>query len=201
MIYPLPLHMDGRKATISDGFHSSKDVADGKAKRQHRGADFMYRRRLPVLFPAKAHPWGSRWYEIPQNYQVPALACENGIVLVAEKIKTGWWVALALGMEVSPAAAGGKALAYHHLDSICVHAGDAVRAGQPLGIVGGSPVGYGLKHLHFDLAVNCRFDLNRIKTLGRLDGLHIDPSAYVKAFRHLTLDQAWQAQGRVPGLV
>ena len=78
--FPLPLHADGRPGRISDGFHSIDAVHAGRAKRQHRGADLMYRKLLPT---APQHPYSSKWYEIPKpprlgGYDVPVLAVETG---------------------------------------------------------------------------------------------------------------------------
>jgi hypothetical protein len=189
--YPLPKHADGRKAQISDGYHSREDYSSGKSKRVHRGADIMY--WIPRLAKHRGkvdHPYSTGGYEIPRpsqlgGYDVPVLATETAEVFAVRRIRTGWWVGLHLG--------GGRCVAYHHLSFVMVAEGYAVGEGTPLGHVGGSPVGYGLLHLHFDYAVNCKR-----RNAERLDGVFHDPADYLKTCtRHLTLEQAWNGDGRV----
>ena len=189
--FPLPRHADGRLSRISDGFHSIDDVHAGRAKRQHRGNDLMYRKFLPN---SPQHPYGSKWYEIPKpaslgGYDVPVLATETGIVVAAGTLSTGGWVALDYG--------GGRGVAYHHLSSVLVTTGPVVGEGTPLGFVGGSPVGYGLWHVHWDMAVGCKFDRVRLAKLGRLDGTFIDGAAYLAKCQHVALAEVWGEEGRV----
>lgn len=184
-IFPLPNHRDGRQASVSDGFHSLADIAAGHAKRQHRGSDLMYRRTVKAD-PAKEHPYGSTWYEIPANYPTPALATHTGRVVLAENSVTGWWVVLDIG--------GAVGLAYHHLQNVVVRPGAFVGAGTPLGTVGGSPRpgDYGLWHLHFDRAEGCKFDIGRMARYNRMDGVFSDPEkTHLPGLRHVALPDGW----------
>lgn len=175
--YPLPNHRDGRLAVISDGFHSMADVRAGKAKRQHRGADCMYRK---AAASTPVHPFSSKWYEIPADYCTPVLAPETGVVMAACELRTGWWVALGFGK--------GRAMACHHLKGSLVTVGNVVGEGTVLGFVGGSPTGYGLYHAHVDYATDCGLAPARLKRLGRLDGKFVDPAEYLKGCRHVSLE-------------
>jgi murein DD-endopeptidase MepM/ murein hydrolase activator NlpD len=208
-VFPLPRSLDGRAPTISDGFHSKADLAAGKAKRQHRGSDWMYRRAKPGKF---THPWQSKAFEIPSDVQTPALAIWRGRVLVAGLIRTGGVVFLDHG--------GGLATAYHHLRGLLVgnrqvisrspyyevgqieymgkpelDVGDEVPAGYPVGIVGGSPVGYGLVHLHLDVATDVDIKNSTLER-GRLAG-RFQAMPSTRGWRLLDFEAAWGDQGRV----
>lgn len=196
MIFPLPKHNDGRKASVSDGFHAKGDMKYRNGV-GHRGSDVMYRKKAAS---APVHPYSSKWYEIPKpaglgGYDVPVLAVETGKIVAACKLTTGYWVALDLG--------GGVGVAYHHLQHIFVDATQVdgaypvVGEGTPLGSVGGSPVGYGLWHLHFDKATGCKFDANFLAKYGRLDGKFVDAGKYLAGCTHLSLVDAWGEHGRV----
>ena len=142
-VYPVPIAADGRKASISDGFHARGDMRFRNGV-GHRGHDIMYRK--PRSGPAH-HPWSSRWYEmIPHT---PALAAGPGLVFRAGRLATGWHVIIDHG--------DGAGTGYHHLAEILVRKGQIVTAGLPVGIVGGSPIGYGLAHLHCDVAQDGKF--------------------------------------------
>jgi len=47
----------------------------------------------------------------------------------------------------------GVLMLYGHLSSTCVHEGDWVEAGQPIGIIGDTGIATGI-HLHFEVVVN-----------------------------------------------
>lgn len=169
-LWPVPIAADGRKPTISDGFHPAGDpsVRGGAG---HRGHDVMYRKRLPT---APRHPWSSRWHYM--NPRTPALAANDATVYRAGKLSTGWHVVLE--------HEDGIGTAYNHLAELVpgMQPGLRVRAGEPIGVVGGSPIGYGLVHLHFDVAVGGRF---------------LDAARHMRRWGMLTLEQAWGAVGRV----
>lgn len=184
VVFPLPDHLDGRPAVLSDGFHTLDDVKARRARRQHRGGDFMYRRRARAEHPQ--HPYGSPWYEVPLpadlgGYDVPVLAPETSGVVLAEDSPTGWWVVLELGE--------GRAVACHHMRSVLVVPGAVVGAGTPLGILGGSPRAgdYGLWHLHFDRAEGVGLDVARMRRDNRIDGHFVDPLPYLASARHVLL--------------
>jgi hypothetical protein len=213
-VAPMPTAIDGRSPQVSDGFHSAADLAAGKSKRQHRGTDWMFRCKKANQPPS--HPWQSKWYEVPRGAPTPALAVWPGRVIAAGIIRTGGVVFIDHG--------GGLATAYNHLRGVLVgdvelssdganltdrialrggkceiRIGDDVPAGYPVGIVGGSPVGYGLVHLHLDVATGT--DVKR-STLarGRLSGTFVDPGKRVTGWRVLSYEQAWGDVGRVASI-
>jgi murein DD-endopeptidase MepM/ murein hydrolase activator NlpD len=163
-VWPVPVAPDGRTPRISDGFHRAGDMSV-RAGVGHRGQDVMFRKRWPT---APRHPWSSRWYEMLPH--IPALAAQEGVVVRCGRLDTGWHVIVDHG--------DGVGTGYHHLSELLdVQVGSHLRAGQPLGIVGGSPVGYGLVHLHFDVAVDGRF---------------IDAAKPMRRWSYLTLSDAWR---------
>ena len=169
-LWPVPIAADGRKPQISDGFHAAGD-ASVRGGVGHRGQDIMYRKLLPT---APRHPWSSKWYEmLPRT---PAVAANEGVVYRSGRLDTGWHVILDHG--------DGIGTGYHHLSELLpgTERGCRVRAGEPLGVVGGSPIGYGLCHLHFDVAADGRFQ---------------DAARWMKRWGFLTLEQAWAGIGRV----
>lgn len=187
-VYPLPNHRDGRQATVSDGVHTTEDVKAGRAKRQHRGSDIMYRRKAAATAPQ--HPYGSKWYEIPSDYDCVVLATHTGQVIMAEDSRTGWWVVLDLGEGIG--------LAYHHLRRVLVVPGAVVGEGTPLGFVGGNTAegAYGLWHLHFDVADAVRFDVKDMRRMNRLDGHFVDPELHhLKGLRHVPLEEVGGGYG------
>jgi len=171
-LWPVPISADGRKPSISDGFHLAGDTRFRQGV-GHRGQDIMYRRRL-LGPPVAPHPWSSPHYEMfPRT---PAIAANEGEVYRCGRLVTGWHVILDHG--------DGFGTGYHHLSELAhgLEHGARVAAGEPLGVVGGSPVGYGLVHLHFDVATNGRF---------------IDAAAVMRRWGYVTLEQAWGGIGRV----
>jgi murein DD-endopeptidase MepM/ murein hydrolase activator NlpD len=173
-VWPVPISADQRLPQISDGFHPAGNpkVRGGVG---HRGQDIMYRR--PRFGPAHApFPWSSPHYEmLPRT---PALAAHEGHVYRSGRLTTGFEVVIDHG--------DGIGTAYHHLSALLEGAerGQFVGRGQPIGIVGGSPIGYGLVHLHFDVAVDGRF---------------IDAAKPMRRWSYVTLADAWGNRGRVPG--
>jgi len=124
-------------------------------KPNHRGVDMMYRRNgasdrpeFPAGVPepdgAKAN---AQWFAP----LVPILAARAGKVWSVRRIPQGWWVVIDHGRP--------WATSYHHLKSVGVAAGDQVKAGQAIGIMGHNPntnpangtVDHErLRHLHFE---------------------------------------------------
>ena len=209
--WPLPATQSGVKPRISDGRHTRADKAAGRSGRVHRGVDIMYRRKLPAN-ARKAHPWGSKWYYIPQNVPTPCLAAFDGVVIAAGIIKTGGVVFLDHG--------DGVGTAYHHLRGVLVgehtfmsqgHAltpdavslgvpdiriGEEIKAGKPVGVVGGSPVGYGLAHNHFDKVEELDVEASTLGR-GRLAGSFQDPAKDMRGWDVVHYDVAWGDVGRV----
>ena len=140
-IHPLPTLPDGRAAIISDGFSAEK-TAD---HRQHLGVDVMYR-RLPHE-PAEL-PRGTKLFYMPAN--TPVLAAFGGRIWNASVTDYGHSITIDHGNapDIGPAVTF-----YQHMASFARpwKKGDVVRAGDELGIVGGSLTGYTLHHLHFEL--------------------------------------------------
>lgn len=169
-VWPVPIAADGRRPTISDGFHAAGDMRF-RGGLGHRGQDVMYRKRWPS---APKHPWSSRWFEmLPRT---PAIAAQDGMVYRCGKLTTGFHVVLEHDH--------GVATAYHHLSDVVPHlsAGTLVHAGQALGTVGGSPVGYGLVHLHFDVNIGGKF---------------VDAAEAMRGWGFVRLVDAWGTVGRV----
>ena len=140
-VYPLPTLADDRDATVSDIFSAEK-TAD---HRQHLGVDIMYR-RLPHE-PAEL-PRGTKLFYVPAN--TPVLAAFDGKIWNTNVTGYGHSVTIDHGNapEIGPAVTF-----YQHMASFARpwKKGDVVRAGDELGIVGGSLTGYPLTHLHFEL--------------------------------------------------
>lgn len=142
--WPLLISEDGRKPTISDGFHARGSVERAVG---HRGQDIMYRRRPPMPFASL--PWKSRAFEIPIGTE--AVAANRGSVFRCGRLDTGWHVIIDHGDHLGTG--------YYHLSELHpdVKRGVLIRMGQPLGLVGYNPIGYKLAHLHFDVAINGHF--------------------------------------------
>ncbi len=207
----MPIHQDGRKPRISDGRHTKADVEARGSGRVHRGQDLMYRRRKAARRPYD-HPWSSKWYEIPRDIRTPALAAFTGKVIAAGILETGGVVFLDHG--------GGIGTAYHHLRVVLVGQnvyvavgaslasgamsigapefgiGDTVPAGYPVGVVGGSPIGYGLVHLHFDYVTGLNVKRSTLRR-GRLSGSFQDTAKMMRKWALLSYDDAWADVGRV----
>jgi murein DD-endopeptidase MepM/ murein hydrolase activator NlpD len=60
---------------------------------------------------------------------------------------------LATGFSAVIDHGNGLSTGYYHLSDLHVAPGQVVKQVEPVGIVGGSPIGYGLVHLHFDVLV------------------------------------------------
>lgn len=172
--FPVAMHPDGRRAQVSDGVHTPADKAAGRSGRVHRGHDVMYRKPKSS---APRHPYSSKWYEIPEDCPTPALAAGDGVVFRIGALDTGWHVILDHG--------DGVGTAYHHGElslspRFGLRVGAQVRGGQPLMVVGGSPIGYGLVHLHFDTAMRGHF---------------FDCSVLMAKWKHVPFEEAWESAG------
>ena len=139
-IVPLPI-WQGRSPVVSDGWGTPRP--DG---RFHRGADLMYRRIASDPYRAGT-PNGAAHHVMPDN--MVALAASDGAIWFADWQRTGFSIVIDHGEW---------ATYYTHLAAIMVRAtnraksGQRVRAGDPIGIVGASPLdGEHLKHLHVEL--------------------------------------------------
>jgi hypothetical protein len=166
-VFPVP-RLDDRVAEISDGFDSPRTYLDG-SKHKHLGVDLMFRRRsardlIAVYAPGSAN--GTKAYFMPDG--IPVLAASAGVVRFAQSTVAGFTLILQ-----HPT---GWATFYTHMSSLLVAKGDEVVAGQPLGIIGASPLdGEHIKHLHFELWKD-----------GTRGGA-VDPKPYVEAWPHVTI--------------
>ncbi len=141
-VFPVP-DLGDRRPEISDGW-ASRRHKDG-ARVLHLGADIMFRRRSRADLVESFRPGtsnGTENYFMPGN--VPALAASSGIVTFAK------WTGV--GFTVQLRHPDGWTTYYTHLSFLSVALGQAVTAGQPIGIVGYDPKDpRRLIHLHFEL--------------------------------------------------
>jgi murein DD-endopeptidase MepM/ murein hydrolase activator NlpD len=130
----------GRKPEISDGFTSSRHTQKGEVIR-HGGVDIMFRRVAGDRCPPGT-PNGSRGYIMTDHRA--ALAASNGVVSFAASTPRGWTVII----DHAPRK---LATYYTHLSQLLVVPKQPVRAGQPIGIIGGDPLDAAhLMHLHLE---------------------------------------------------
>jgi len=149
--------VNGRRPVISDGADSWRTAADG-SRMPHGGVDIMFRRAsrddLADEFPPGT-PNGSRLFYMPDG--VLALAASRAFVWSAGWTPKGY--AVVLDHDVRQLGARQPwATFYAHLSRLFVdetsrgRGGQLVEAGQPLGVVGYSPLdSQRLMHLHFEL--------------------------------------------------
>ena len=140
-VWPVPL-WNGRAPVISDGFDSKRPGFD-----RHGGVDLMFKRQPSDSF-RPGTPNGSKGFVMPDN--LAALAAYDGEVSSAGKTSHGYAVVIDhTPLKVSTF--------YTHLEKLLVPPPargqkQRVRAGQPIGIIGFSPLDAAkLKHLHFEL--------------------------------------------------
>ncbi len=141
-VWPVP-RWNGRAPVISDGFDSPRPGLP-----RHGGVDVMFE-RVPADTFRVGSPNGTRNYVMPDG--VVAIAASDGAVWSAGSGPNGSEVVL----DHTPTKA---ATFYAHLERLFVQpttsgkSGERVRAGQPIGVIGASPLdGEHLKHLHFEL--------------------------------------------------
>jgi murein DD-endopeptidase MepM/ murein hydrolase activator NlpD len=139
-VWPVPSYR-GRRPVISDGWGSARDGG----VRQHRGVDIMFKRAHREEFVADFPPGtpdGSKGYFVPPG--TVTVAASDGRIWSAGWTPRGYAVVIDHGKP--------WATYYAHLASLQVAAGDGVRAGQPLGVIGADPLdSQKLRHLHFAL--------------------------------------------------
>lgn len=132
-----------RSPVVSDGVGTPRS---GGLK--HQGVDIMFKRQPTDRF-APGTPNGTKWFVMPDN--VVAVAASEGVVWSAASTPHGFAVVIDHGPQK-------VATFYTHLEQLLVTptsraaAGQRVKAGQPIGIIGFSPLdGERLKHLHFEI--------------------------------------------------
>lgn len=130
----------GRRVVVSDGFTSPRPGLP-----RHGGVDLMFERTPADVSLRAKTPNGSRGGHFVMPDDALAVAAHDGVVTFAAKIATGY----AVIVDHAPLHAS---TFYAHLAALRVRKGDRVRGGEPLGVIGGSPLdGDHLKHLHFEL--------------------------------------------------
>ncbi len=133
----------GRAPVISDGFHSPRE-----GRQRHGGVDIMFQ-RLPADSFKAGTPNASKGFVMPDGALV--VAASDGRVWSAMWTPRGYAVVIDHGPRK-------VATFYQHLEKLFVaptakgESKQTVRAGEPIGIVGFSPLdGEKLKHLHFEV--------------------------------------------------
>lgn len=118
------------------------------------GVDIMFGRVASDPYPVGS-PNGTRGYVMPDSW--PAVAASDGVLWSATRTPRGYAVVI---------DHGNVATFYQHLETLFVPETQAkrgiprsdrlpIRAGQPLGTIGGDPLDPAhLKHLHFELWPN-----------------------------------------------
>jgi hypothetical protein len=143
--WPVP-RWQGRAPVISDGFGSPR------AGMRHAGVDLMFARVASDPM-SRTGPNGTRLFVMPDSW--PAVAAADGVLWSAQRTPRGYAVVV---------DHGNVATFYQHLETLIVPETSPppngtprsqrlpIKAGQPLGVVGGDPMDPGhLKHLHFEL--------------------------------------------------
>jgi murein DD-endopeptidase MepM/ murein hydrolase activator NlpD len=163
-VYPLPTLDGNRDAVITDGFSAEKTPTH----RQHLGVDVMYRRQPNE--PAEL-PRGTKLFYVPAN--TPVLAAFGGKIWNTSVTDYGHSVTIDHG---DVPGIGPAVTFYQHMSSFAQpwKKGDVVRAGDVLGIVGGSLVEYTLHHLHFELWLPTRDKV-------------VDPEPYMARWERLSV--------------
>lgn len=135
-VYPLRCLKDGRWPIVT-----SRHFLNNPQRKNHNGVDFFYRYQAGDP-PMKVGDGGreKNWW-IPESTYAHATA--DGIVTIAGASKTGHRVWIR--------HAGGLCTGYFHLTELFVKPGEAVKAGDAIGIVGDNPVDTDPDHLHFEL--------------------------------------------------
>lgn len=141
-VWPVP-RWNGRSAVISDGFNSPRPGLP-----RHGGVDLMFLRQPSDPFKPGT-PNGAKLHVMPDG--LSALAVSDGVIWSAMNTPHGYAVVI----DHTPRKV---ATFYTHMEKLFVpetapgKKGATVRAGQPLGVIGASPLdGEHLKHLHFEV--------------------------------------------------
>lgn len=139
-IWPVPT-WQGRRPVISDGFYSPR-----AGYPLHGGADIMFVRLPSDAFKAGT-PNATKGFVMPDGMN--ALAASDGVVNSANKTPQGFAIVIDHGTRGVPELVS---TFYTHLERLLVQAGDRVSVGQPIGVIGYSPLdAEKIKHLHFEL--------------------------------------------------
>ncbi len=133
----------------------------------HFGVDVMYEREAAFALPAYPPPHdGSRGYFAPPT--TPVCAARDGSVWSSDLSARGTEVVIDHGKPF--------ATYYQHLSVSYVAKGQAVKAGDVIGLMGYDPIDpEGLRHLHFAVWLD-----------GAGDGASVDPQAEMASWRRAT---------------
>lgn len=137
--WPVP-SWQGRTPVISDGFYSPR-----AGYPLHGGADIMFARLASDSYKPGT-PNGTKGFVMPDG--LAAIAASDGVVWSADKTPQGFAVVIDHGKR------GDHPIStfYTHLDRLLVAPKQHVTAGQPIGVIGFSPIDpEKIKHLHFEL--------------------------------------------------
>lgn len=133
--YPLRALADKRKPQIT-----SRHFLNNPSRKNHNGVDFFYAWQAgDAAMRIGDGGRTARWFIPDRTWTI---AAADGLVEIAGNSKTGHraWVR----------HAGGLATGGFHMTEIVVKAGDAVKMGDPIGIVGDNPADNDARHLHWE---------------------------------------------------
>lgn len=133
--YPLRALPDGRKPTIT-----SRHALNNPERKNHYGVDLFYAYK-PSDPPMKLGDGGRtpKWWIPDQTW---AIAPADGLLELAGNSRTGYraWIR----------HAGGLLTGGFHMTELAVKAGDAVKMGDAIGVVGDNPIDHDARHLHWE---------------------------------------------------
>lgn len=162
--WPLRMLADGRRPAIT-----SRHALRNPDRPTHRGVDLFYRYQQgdPPMRVGDGGRTG-RWW-IPDNTW--AVAPADGLVELAVNSRTGHrvWVR----------HAGGLLTGGFHMTTLAVKPGDAVRMGDPIGVVGDNPADHDARHLHWEVYEGA---------IGRYPRGTVDPERWLRGAKVLEAD-------------
>lgn len=134
--HPLRALADGRKPTIT-----SRHSLNNPERKGHNGVDFFYPWRAGDAAMRIGDGGRTAKWLIPDRTW--AIAPADGLITLAGNSKTGHRVWIQ--------HAGGLLTGGFHMTELAVKPGDAVRMGDPIGIVGDNPIDHDARHLHWEV--------------------------------------------------
>ncbi len=116
-----------------------------------------------VTLAGISYPHFHTGIDIASAFGTPVQASADGVVALAGAETDGFGHLVGYGNYVVIAHGGNMVTLYGHLEQLLVHAGEAVHAGDPIGLEGSTGNSTG-PHVHFEL---------------RIDGIPTNPAAYI----------------------